>query len=187
MQISSDGFGVYLSNIGKNDADTIESNGNDSEISSNMPSIPYPYKREDILTFIDFATYKYLNREEYHLAIRLIDGALIGLCALANIDMLNRKAELGYWLGRRHWGKGYAKEAIRLMLHLGFEELKLNRIYAKVLTNNERSIGLLSSLKFHREGLNREDVLHMGKFVDDYTFSMLKKDYTHKEDVTITE
>jgi RimJ/RimL family protein N-acetyltransferase len=187
MKISSSGFSVYLGSISKDDAEAIESNGNDYEIASSMPSIPHPYKREDILAFIDFANYKYLNRDEYHLAVRLDNGTLIGMCALANIDTLNRKAELGYWLGRKYWGKGYAKQAIRLIMHLGFEELELNKIYAKVLTNNERSIGLLNSLKFQKEGLNREDVLHMGRFVDDFTFSMLKKDYTCSENVTLTE
>lgn len=73
------------------------------------------------------------------------------------------------------------------MLGFGFRELGLNKIYAKVLTYNERSIKLLESLKFYREGTNREDVLHMGMFLDDLTFSMLKRNYREYSEIVFVK
>jgi RimJ/RimL family protein N-acetyltransferase len=129
---------------------------------------------------------KYLLGEEFHLGI-ILDNELIGLCGLASIDSANKKAELGYWIGKNYWGNGYGKEAVRLMAHFCFSELKLNKIYAKVLTNNERSIKLLGKLGFCNEGKSREDIYHMGSFLDDYTFSLLKIDYKDRENFLVEQ
>lgn len=187
MKISSSGFSVYLRNLERDDADSVQLNGNEYEIAYNSPSVPHPYRREDALMLIELAIQRYANREEYHFGVFLEDNTLIGVCALANIDLINKKAELGYWLGKKYWGHGYAKQAIRLILSFGFNNLELNRIYAKVLTYNERSIGLLNSMQFQKESLNREDAFHMGKFLDDFTFVMLKKEYSENDKITLTD
>ncbi len=48
-------------------------------------------------------------------------------------------AEMGYWIGVPFWGKGYCTEAAKIVLQYGFEELKLNRIFAHHMTNNPAS------------------------------------------------
>ena len=111
------------------------------------------------------------------MAVRLQSGGFIGMCAIANIDNANMRAELGYWIGRRHWGKGYGKEAVRLMLHFAFATLRLNRVCARVVVGNERSIGLLGALGFKEEGIAREGIFHMGRFMDVIQFSIIRSEY----------
>ncbi len=177
MKVSAKGFSIYLNTPTIDDAEAIRENANDREIAINVPNIPNPYGIENALQFIGFAIQKYELKEDFHMCIRLLNGEFIGLCALVNIDKLNRKAELGYWVGAKYRGKGFAKEALRLIIGFGFSYLDLNRIYAKVLVHNERSVNLLNSLNFRKEGTNRDDVFHDGRFMDDVIFGVLKREY----------
>lgn len=88
-----------------------------------------------------------------HLAITMRDGAaLAGSCALYDIDADHRRATLGYLLGPAHRRRGYAGEAIELLVAHGFTELGLRRIEAEVDVRNYDSGRLLERLGFRREG-----------------------------------
>ncbi|MBO3800009.1 MAG: GNAT family N-acetyltransferase [Candidatus Brockarchaeota archaeon] len=55
-----------------------------------------------------------------------------------HVDRKNQNAEVGYWLARKYWGQGLAK-ALRLVLDLGFERLKMRKTYARGMHPNARS------------------------------------------------
>ena len=56
-------------------------------------------------------------------------------------DMTERddECELGYWLGKPFWNKGYMSEAVREMLRHGFNDLAMNTIWCRYYEGNERS------------------------------------------------
>ena len=60
---------------------------------------------------------------------------------------------MGYWLGKKYWGKGFATEAVGRLLELGFDELDLNEIYASYKVGNKASKKVLekSGFQFYRE------------------------------------
>ncbi len=71
--------------------------------------------------------------------------------------------EIGYILGRRHWGNGIGREAVGRVIDYGFDELKLRRVYADTDPENVGSIALLGRLGFQREGrLRGEWETHIG-------------------------
>ena len=92
------------------------------------------------------------NGSALHLAIVLrASGELIGSCALYDVKPATRRALVGYLLARRHWGHGYAGEALRALLAQAFLELELDWIEAEVDRDNDASIRLLERLGFlHR-------------------------------------
>jgi RimJ/RimL family protein N-acetyltransferase len=49
------------------------------------------------------------------------------------------QAEIGYWIGKPYWGKGYASFAVQHLLAFAFSQLQLNRVYAHVLDYNKAS------------------------------------------------
>ena len=87
------------------------------------------------------------------------------------------RAEIGYELTPPYWGKGYMSEAICSVIEHVFSSTKLNRIEAKVHTENNRSLSVLTRLGFHREGILRGYVQWGDGFWDMVLFSMLKKDW----------
>ena len=68
------------------------------------------------------------------------DDLVIGTCTLFNFETDNRRAEIGYALGREHWGQGYMREALEALLGYAFGELDLQRLEADVDPRNSSSI-----------------------------------------------
>jgi [ribosomal protein S5]-alanine N-acetyltransferase len=79
-------------------------------------------------------------------------GELIGDAGLALLDGVGPEVELGYTLGRRWWGRGYATEAARACLAEAFGPLGLKRVVAVVRPENDASIHVLEKLGMTREG-----------------------------------
>jgi [ribosomal protein S5]-alanine N-acetyltransferase len=89
-------------------------------------------------------------------------GKAIGTCLLFRHEESSARAELGYVLGREHWGQGYMHEALRRLIDCAFGELSLRRLEAEVDPRNARSARVLTQLGFVQEGLLRERWLTRG-------------------------
>lgn len=108
--------------------------------------------------------------------VRRKTGKLIGAVGL-KIDKENEAAELGYWIGRRYWNRGYATEAAEVMLMYGFTELCLNRIHAHHFTQNPASGKVLESIGMRCEGVLRQHVKKWDSFEDIIVYGILREDY----------
>ena len=78
------------------------------------------------------------------------DDSLIGTTTLYNLDFSNRRAEVGYALGRDYWGQGYMQEALQALLGYAFETLDLRRLEADVDPRNTASIQTSSGSAFNK-------------------------------------
>lgn len=101
-------------------------------------------------------------------------AALIGTVALRRVA---HRAELGYWLAAEAWGAGYATEAARALVDLGFRELGLARIYAQVLEGNEPSVHVLAKLGMVHEGTKRRHARKGKRHLDVAFFGMLRDEW----------
>jgi ribosomal-protein-alanine N-acetyltransferase len=91
------------------------------------------------------------------------DGPAIGECDLSEIDTHHGRAEVGFLFGRRHWAQGYAFEAVERVIHYGFNDLGLERLWARFHKGNEASKRLLERLGFTYEGCLRSHVVRDGE------------------------
>jgi ribosomal-protein-alanine N-acetyltransferase len=87
-------------------------------------------------------------------------------------DIFKYNAELGYWVTPDFWGKGIATKAIELMIELTFAQLKINRLYAEVFSNNAASIRILEKCNFVKEGILKNAIFKNGQFLDCYIFAL---------------
>ena len=85
-------------------------------------------------------------------------------------------------MGKDWWGQGYATEAARAVLRYGFEELKLNRIYAHHMTKNPASGRVLAKIGMRREGLHRQAMRKWDVFEDVVVYAMLQQDWTSQRE-----
>lgn len=108
---------------------------------------------------------------------RRTDDALMGTATLFNLDLGNRRTEIGYALGRAYWGNGYMQEALRALLAYAFEVLDLHRIEADVDPRNAASIRTLERLGFQREGFLRERWHVNGEIQDAFFYGLLRPDW----------
>ncbi len=102
----------------------------------------------------------------------------IGLVTLSDLDAAMGNAEAGIMLAGRAWqGRGFAAEAMRLLLGYAFGELGLHRVYARVAAENTPSLSLFRRLGFQEEGRLREAMRRGGRFVDLILFGLLEGEY----------
>ena len=94
--------------------------------------------------------------------VRNDDDRPVGLTGFSELSRRDRRATVGTWLGRDHWGSGANNESKALVLSLGFRHLKLHRITALASPDNRRSLRALERLGFWTEGVLRDWHFHDG-------------------------
>ncbi|MYM35462.1 GNAT family N-acetyltransferase [Duganella sp. FT94W] len=89
----------------------------------------------------------------------------------------NRRCEIGYILGRPHWGRGYMREATRALLDYAFGTLQLSRLEADIHPDNITSERLLQGLHFQREGRLRARWIVGDEVSDSVIYGLLRRDW----------
>ena len=109
-------------------------------------------------------------------AIAKKDGAeVIGCCGLTGINWKEGHGEVSIYLGEGDWQKkGYATDALQLLLEYGFKELRLHRIYAIIFEYNVTSVKFFEKNGFKFEGRHREARFWDGKFYDELVYGVLE-------------
>lgn len=107
-------------------------------------------------------------------AIDLDGEAVGGIGLIINSDVYIMSAEMGYWLGEEHWGKGIATETVRQMVEYTFYYFDIIRLYAEVFETNKSSMRVLEKNGFYLEGVRRKAVLKNGVLMDDYIWIKLR-------------
>jgi [ribosomal protein S5]-alanine N-acetyltransferase len=102
---------------------------------------------------------------------------LFGTCTLFHLDPVHRRAEIGYALAQRFWGKGLARDAVTAVIDFAFGELDLHRIEADVDPRNTRSLKLLEQLGFQKEGCLRERYMVNGEIQDALLLGLLRPEW----------
>ena len=110
-------------------------------------------------------------------ATEAMTETVIGTAILFNFEVASGLAEIGYLLGRVHWGKGYSFEAMTAYIDLSFPTLNLRRLEATVDVRNVASNALLQPLGFTIEGVLRERWLAAGELQDSNLHALLKREW----------
>jgi len=163
---------ISLRGIEESDLVRIAELANDKEIARVAASLPYPYTAADARTWYD---YLQANRHEHVFAI-CADGKMAGVIGLVH-EAAHSRAELGYWLGRAYWGKGYASAAAEMMVGYAFASLGVNKVYANCFAVNTASRRVLQKCGLKHEGTQRRHHVRMGQTHDVLLFGLLKEDY----------
>ena len=110
----------------------------DWEVVKHTASIPHPYNADDATAFVRLMAARAQARTGVALAMeRTLDRRLVGCVGFGTEG--DGTPEIGYWVGREHWGTGLATEAVRrLMRHL-FADLGFTRVWAMAHPDNAAS------------------------------------------------
>lgn len=99
----------------------------------------------------------------------------MGLISLSQINEKNFSAEVGFWLGEEYWNKGYATEALKVIIDYGlYGNLNLHRIYARHIVEHIACGRVLQKAGLIFEGVERGSVYCKGKFFDAARYAITK-------------
>ncbi len=174
MQIQTER--LVIRDYQQKDLEDIHEYGSDPEVVRYLPF--GPNTREDSQNFLNrvMGKQKEEPREDYGLAVVLkSEDKLIGGCRISKAS--EREGNLGYILNRHYWGNGYATEAAKSMVELGFKELGVHRIYTDCHPDNVKSIRVLEKVGMTVEGTRREYTIIHGVYSDMLLFSILEHEW----------
>jgi RimJ/RimL family protein N-acetyltransferase len=104
-------------------------------------------------------------------------GAMVGTCSLLYRSAEHRQGEIGYLLLPKYHRKGYASEAARELLRLGFEGLKLHRIVGCCDGRNTGSAAVLARIGMRQEAHFVLNEFIKGEWTDELVYAMLATEW----------
>src|SRR6056297_3027326 len=167
-----EGDRIYLSPINKEDYKIYTKWINDLDIAINLGNAHEVYtleKEKDVLEEISKNSFAIIHKSE---------DKLIGNCGLINIDQVNKKADLGIFIGEKeYWNKGYGLEAINLLLDYGFNLMNLYNIMLRVFSYNKRAINCYKKVGFKEIGRRRKAIQVTGQKYDEVFMDILTEEF----------
>ena len=172
---------LLLRKISKNDIFDVFEYASDPEVSKYL--LWYPHVNLDFTRrYLKLIEKSYKNMDFHDWAITLSNsGKMIGTVGFTSFDIPNNNAEIGYVLNSKYWGQGIALEAAEAVINFGFETLKLNRIEAKFLPDNNGSRSVAKKCGMSFEGLHRNRILVKGKYSDVEIFDITENEYKKRK------
>ncbi|MEI8343542.1 MAG: GNAT family protein [Candidatus Moraniibacteriota bacterium] len=156
------------------DSKDLVKNMNNWNVIQNLSSLPFPYELKHARKFSGKIEreMKKDSPNDYVMVIE-IEGEVVGAIGAHKIAP-GHKAEMGYWLAEKHWGKGIMSEAVaKFMTHI-FSQFKLRRIYSRAYAHNKGSMRVMEKVGMQFEGIKRKGALKNGKYIDCYVYAKIK-------------
>lgn len=151
------------------DAESLARHANDSEVWRNLRDrFPHPYTEADAIEWI-----RLVRSRAVQTSFGIdVDGQAVGSISLMlGEDIARRTAEVGYWIGREHWGRGIMVEALRSTTQYAFAELGLVRVFAVPFVTTTRSCRVLEKAGYVREGLMRRSAVKEDVIMDQVLYA----------------
>ena len=131
---------LILRQYKKNDKESLIKLLNDKEVSRWTERIPFPYTEKHADWWIN-------NKPENDYVYAIVKNDNHSLVGGINITI---KGEIGCWIGRQYWNQDFATEAIERIKNFGFEELKLEKVWAATRKENKTAFRLMEKTGFTR-------------------------------------
>jgi RimJ/RimL family protein N-acetyltransferase len=104
-------------------------------------------------------------------------GEVVGDCGLHWDDSEHRQGEIGFIVHPGHQGQGYATEAAREVLRIGFEDVRLHRVVGRLEARNTASAQVLEKLGMRREAHLIENEWVKGEWQSEVVYAMLDREW----------
>ncbi|WP_047980509.1 GNAT family N-acetyltransferase [Ornithinibacillus contaminans] len=140
------------------DATRVQELAGGKEVAKTTLGIPHPYSIEAATSWIENHPAMMANGIFPFAIVLKGENSLIGTMAL-RINQAHNKGELAFWVGKEYWGNGFATEAAREIVRYGFEELKLNKLWAMAMSKYPASSKVMEKVGIKREGVLRQGIL----------------------------
>lgn len=154
----------------------------DREIAATTLLIPHPYERHHAESWIAshadaFAAGKLAN---FAMTLRQTEGemppgTLVGAIGLVFKPEFNH-AEMGYWVGKPFWGRGYCTEAAAEIVRWGLVDRALNRVHAHHFDSNPASGAIMRKIGMKYEGTLRRHICKWGEYHDALCYAILQEE-----------
>jgi len=150
---------------------------NNYNIYKSTLTLPYPYTIESALSWIPTHQEGFEQDSIYNFAITdKTTGIQYGSISLSN-NKAHKNGEIAYMIGEEYWGRGYATEALKALVHFAFTEKGYRKVWGRFFTSNPASGKVMEKIGMTQEGLQKAHVLKDGQPQDMMLYGLLKEDF----------
>lgn len=146
------------------------------EVADGTLAIPHPYEDGMAEEWITGQQGEREADEALVLAVIHPEEGLVGTVGLSPVPE-HERAEMGYWIGTPYWGRGFATEAVRIVLTWAFQECGLRRVEAFCYPGNPASARVLEKVGMTLEGRLRARVLRWNEPRDLLAYGVLADEW----------
>ena len=168
---------VRLRGVEPSDAKTFARWSLDSEAARELDFVWPPVSLAFVRKELEEASLRKLEADAFFWVIEGADARVVGHISTHHCEPRPGVFSYGLSVVREHRRRGYATEAVLLVLKYYFEELRYQKCLVGVHSNNPASVALHEKLGFVREGTLRRMVYTGGSFHDVHHFGMLKGEW----------
>jgi RimJ/RimL family protein N-acetyltransferase len=129
---------------------------------------PHPYEAEHARKFLQWVIQQPL---ETVWAIEVGGEAAGGIGIELHADVERVSAEIGYWLGEAHWGRGIVSAVLQAVSPEVLERFDLTRLYALPFADNAASVRVLEKAGFVLEGRLHRSAIKHGQIKDQLLYA----------------
>lgn len=97
----------------------------------------------------------------------------IGMIDLFDFNPQHKRAGIGILISKEHQQKGYASEALQLLINYCFTHLELHQLYANITQDNTKSLALFKKHNFKEIGIKKDWILSKGKYKNELLFQLI--------------
>lgn len=159
------------------DAKAVQELAGDPYIADMTLYIPHPYEDGIAENWIASHQDQFEQGRSLELAIVHKEGQyVIGAICIAFHQPFDH-GELAYWIGKPYSNLGYCTEAAKGIVRYAFEEIRLNRVFARHFGRNPASGKVMAKVGMKYEGTLRQHAKKQGKYEDLVYYGLLKEEY----------
>jgi len=136
-----------------------------------------PFSRFDLEQYVLNASKDPFSAKQVRFMIELSETAnTIGSIDLFDFEPIHHRAGIGILISDQDRNKGFATEAIDLIMVYASKTLNLHQLYCNIEENNQISLALFEKKNFKKIGLKREWNLRNGEWINEYLLQYVFKD-----------
>ena len=98
----------------------------------------------------------------------------IGTIDIFDFNPQHKRAGIGVLIHPNFQEKGYATEALSILIQYCFSSLNLHQLYANITSDNSKSIQLFTKYNFTKVGVKKDWIFSKGKFKDEVLYQLIK-------------
>ncbi len=136
-----------------------------------------PFSRYQLKKYIEQAQLDIFQTKQLRLIIDLEENEktlTVGLIDLFDFDPYHQRAGIGIIINKHYRQKGYALEALNMLVEYSFSTLGLHQLYANISENNLASIALFKKADFIESGIKKEWRKTKDGFIDELFFQKIR-------------
>lgn len=168
------GKNIILRALEPEDIDFLFSTENDTsfwEISGTQT----PYSKYILQKYIDNSHQDIYEAKQYRFVICTKKNKPVGMIDLFDFNPQHQRVGVGILIKPNYQTKGYALEALEMIIDYSFTYLNVHQIFANITSNNLKSISLFEKLNFVKVGTKKDWIYANNTFKDEILYQLIKK------------